>query len=324
MAAPRAEVPPDIEARVYGQVRREWEVATSRPDGADAYRRVRRTWILNVAGARLRRWMMPVALAASLLLAIGVLQQREDAPVPMRVPVATVARVIVAGNPDGLPLSGDPVYADERLSTGPGQGLSLRLGNATSLRVDQNTTLVVDAAHRLSLESGRVYADTGAFIYRDRALVIDTGMGSVTDIGTQFAVEIQDGMLQVAVREGRVDVNRDAGEVVALAGERLRLERDGAVIAEKLAPHDAYWDWAAGLAPPFNIQNKSLLDFLSWAARETGRELVFHDNELRMAAMRTDLHGSVAGLGPAEALDAVLATTGFRYRTEADRIVIEP
>ena len=42
-----------------------------------------------------------------------------------------------------------------------------------------------------------------------------------------------------------------------------------------------------------------------------------------MSAMRTDLHGSVEDFEPLEAVESVLATTRFRYRLEADRIVIE-
>jgi hypothetical protein len=92
---------------------------------------------------------------------------------------------------------------------------------------------------------------------------------------------------------------------------------------DAVEPHDPYWNWTTALAPVFDIENKSLLDFLRWAARETGRELIFEDNELRMSAMRTDLHGSVADFAPLEALESVLATTNFHYRILADRIVIE-
>jgi hypothetical protein len=108
-----------------------------------------------------------------------------------------------------------------------------------------------------------------------------------------------------------------------VAGERLRLGHDGQVTVDSIAPNDPYWNWTAALAPTFDIENKSLLDFLRWAARETGRELIFEDNELRMSAMRTDLHGSVADFAPLEALESVLATTNFHYRILADRIVIE-
>jgi hypothetical protein len=42
-----------------------------------------------------------------------------------------------------------------------------------------------------------------------------------------------------------------------------------------------------------------------------------------MFAMRTDVHGSVKGLTPDEALVSILATTTVRYKIENDRIIIE-
>ena len=66
-----------------------------------------------------------------------------------------------------------------------------------------------------------------------------------------------------------------------------------------------------------------MLDVLRWAARETGRELVFEDDELRLAAMRIDLRGPLADFQPLDAAESVLATTRFRYRIESGRIVIE-
>jgi hypothetical protein len=86
---------------------------------------------------------------------------------------------------------------------------------------------------------------------------------------------------------------------------------------------DEYWNWTTNLAPAFDIEGRSLMDFLKWAARESGRILYFEDTELRMAAMRTDLHGSIADFSPLEAIESVLATTAFRYHIEHDRIVIE-
>ena len=132
-----------------------------------------------------------------------------------------------------------------------------------------------------------------------------------------------DDRLEVAVREGRVDVVNDTTNQIAVAGERLTMDAAGDATVVGIDAYDTDWAWAANLSPAFDIENKSLLDFLRWAARETGRELVFEDQELRMTAMRTDLHGSVAGFKPLEAVDSVLATTSFRYRIEADRIVIQ-
>jgi ferric-dicitrate binding protein FerR (iron transport regulator) len=322
LAGPRARIPADIEARVYERVRREWQTASQPPDGARVYRHVRREWQTDTTRRRYRRWAVPVALAASVVLAVTLLLQQPPSA-PARLAIGTVARVVDAAASGALPAAGQPVYAGDVLTTGPGQKLSVVINNAVSLRLDQDTTLAAMAGDEFRLESGRVYADTSDFMYRDHSLVMHTPMGTVTDVGTQFSVQLAAENLDVAVREGRVDVSRGAEEFVAVAGERLRLRENDTAEMGAVAPHDPFWDWTASLAPVFDIENKSLLDFLRWAARETGRELVFEDNELRMSAMRTDLHGSVEDFEPLEAVESVLATTNFRYRLEADRIVIE-
>ncbi|HWM27168.1 MAG TPA: STN domain-containing protein, partial [Woeseiaceae bacterium] len=94
------------------------------------------------------------------------------------------------------------------------------------------------------------------------------------------------------------------------------------VVFDKLAPYDSSWKWAEGLAPAFDIENRTLLDFLKWASRETGRELVFEDDITRMYAMGTRLHGSVSNFTPSEALESVLPTTRFKYRLNARQIII--
>ena len=124
------------------------------------------------------------------------------------------------------------------------------------------------------------------------------------------------------MREGRVDVQSSGQELIAVAGERLLIAQGESAQVNVLQPYDAYWDWVAELAPVYDLENRSLLDFLRWAARETGLKLVFEDNALRMAAMRTDLHGSVNDFTPVEAVQAVMSTTTFRYRIEADKIII--
>ena len=320
LAGPREPIPDDIEARVYDRVHREWLASSQPPDGARVYQHVRRQWRKDAARRRYRRWVLPAALAASVVLALTIVLQPQP-PAPARPVVGTVARVVGDGAA-AVPAIGQPIYAGDTLSTGSGQRLSVLMNNAESLRLDNETTLVVVANDEFRLESGRVYADTGDFMYRDRSLIIHTAMGSVTDVGTQFAVQVAAERLDVAVREGRVDVSHGTSDFVAVAGERLRLVPNDDPLVETVEPHDAYWDWTASLAPVFDIENKSLLDFLRWAARETGRELVFEDNELRMSAMRTDLHGSVADFEPLEAVQSVLATTSFRHRIDTDRIVI--
>lgn len=320
LAGSRPDVPEDVESRVYDRVLSEWQESTGAPDEARVYQFVRREWESQARFGAVKRWAVPIAMAASALLALAlVLQPSPEVAVP--VAVGTIARVVDDAGAGSRWSVGQIVYAGDRVTTGAGERLSVMLDSAESLRLDQNTELVVEAAGEYQLASGRVYADTGDFVYRDKSLSIDTPFGVVTDVGTQFAVGLASEVLEVAVREGRVDVESASGQVIAIAGERLRVRQDGATV-DTLEPSDSYWGWAARLAPAFEIEGKSLLEFLRWGARETGRELVFASDETRMAAMRVDLHGSVADFDPEEALEFILAGTSFDYRIDTDRIVI--
>lgn len=319
LAGPRSPVPPDVERRVYDSVHGEWQAATQRPDERRVYTSVYREWRRDNTRRRAVRWALPVALAASVLVAIGLVQPPPKQDVA---PVMVGSIVKLVGFDGGEYANGQSIPAGSNIVTGEGEGMSLQLANAASLRIDENTMLEIDSGNRMTLVRGRVYADTGDFVYRNNRLVIDTAHGAVTDIGTQFVVAADSEALDVAVREGRVDIRDGTVAASAVAGERLMV-RDGRTDLEAIAPHDEFWDWTAALAPAFDIENRSLLEFLRWAARETGRELEFADEELRLAAMRTDLHGSVGDLTPTDAIVSVLATTRFRYRIESDRLVIE-
>ena len=311
-------VPREVEARVYDKVLQEWQASTAEPDSARVYRNVHREWSKTSSRSMARRWFIPVALAASAILAMIVFTQpAQDVTRPL--PVGTIVKTTGAG--DSLSV-GAHIYAGMTLETSGDGGISIALQNAESLRLDAASKLVINDGDEFTLVAGRVYVDTGDFMYRKKGVVVDTPFGVVSDIGTQFSVDISAERLDVAVREGRVDVQSGGQELVAVAGERLLVDKSNNAEVGTLQPHDAYWDWVANLAPVYDLENRSLLEFLRWAARETGRELVFEDDELRMAAMRTDLHGSVDDITPVEAVKAVMSTTSFRYRLEMDKIVI--
>jgi hypothetical protein len=66
------------------------------------------------------------------------------------------------------------------------------------------------------------------------------------------------------------------------------------------------------MTPEIAIDDRPLLTFLEWFARETGRKLVI-DDTARKQATSIRMHGNVRGLTAAEALSAVMATTTLRY-----------
>jgi hypothetical protein len=68
----------------------------------------------------------------------------------------------------------------------------------------------------------------------------------------------------------------------------------------------------AEAAPGIDIEGLLLADFLNWAGRELGREIRYDRPETAEEAASIVLHGSISGLMPIDALEAVLATTHLR------------
>lgn len=298
LAGPRATVPLDIEHRVYDRVRNEWQRST--------------------LGVRTLRWAVPFAMAASLVVAIAVTNNSPVVPAPVAGSIALVSGVGTTPF-----IVGETVHVGDVLTTEPEQGVSVRLFDDTSLRIAAESELRVDGVDEYSLIAGQVYIDTGERIYRDRRITVNTENGSATDVGTQFSVSFLGAEMGVAVREGRVDVTDSQSTYSTDAGNRLSLKAGVAAVIDQVAIDDASWDWAIALAPSFEIENKSLLDFLKWASRETGKSLVFSGDDVRLAAMGIKLHGSLANLTPIQAVESVLATTKFNYRIEARSISID-
>jgi hypothetical protein len=88
-----------------------------------------------------------------------------------------------------------------------------------------------------------------------------------------------------------------------------------------ISAQDPDWAWAEAAAPTFEIHDRTLAEFLEWAARETGRQVAYASREAQRAAQTLKLRGSVAGLDPETALTAVLSTTEFA-RYEAGKELI--
>jgi hypothetical protein len=217
---------------------------------------------------------------------------------------------------------GRQVFVGDRIDTANDGATSVLLDGDISLRIDNQTQLQVVAADEFTLLAGRVYIDTGDRIYSDRHVTITTASGRATDIGTQFAVSYTRDQMSVAVREGRVDLSDAQRTYTAARGQKVSLQHGEPAQFDAVEVAGAEWDWAVALAPDFDLEQHSVLDFLKWASRETGLQLVFDDDQVRSAARTARSHGSISGLSPLEAVDAVLATTQFKYSIDGDTLLI--
>jgi hypothetical protein len=272
-----------------------------------------------VTGRRafLRRAIAAAAAAAILLATFGVLLLRTgSAPAAV---VASVERVRGDAQVGGAALAiGAAVPSAVRIDTHNGQ-VALRLADGGSLRLAPQTRVTFAAAGHATLDAGTLYFDSenGA-----AAVEVRTPLGVVRDMGTQFVARLAGERLDVAVRDGRVAIERGSGGVDVASGERVSVTSGAsAPRRERSASFGGEWDWAERLAPPFDIDGRRLIDFLQWVEAQTGRTLAFADPKSERVAHDTVLNGSI-DLEPLPMLTAVLALTDLGYTLDGERIVI--
>jgi ferric-dicitrate binding protein FerR (iron transport regulator) len=207
---------------------------------------------------------------------------------------------------------GQRIAVGEVLRTGSTARVALDFGDGVSARIDRDSELAFAAEHHVRLIAGAAYVDATPDERRVSELVIDTTFGGVRHVGTQYQVRIVGEGMEIGIREGRVEVTSQRGTNVGEAGELLRLSAAGDVARRPLPAFDASWQWITTVSPAFSIDNRPLGDFLSWAARETGRTLSFENAGVERAAAQLKLRGSIEGLDVNTALTAVLSTTQFK------------
>lgn len=290
--------------------------------------------------SRLRARLVLVA-AAALVVAVtagGWWWVRRATPPPV---VATVEAVrgsvwleAAAPAPPKTLAVGDELAMGARVSTAGGaEGsgrVALRLKGGASLRLDAGTRLHLVDGTTLTLAGGAVYADTGVQGGPvGGALEVRTAMGTARDVGTRFAVRLEEGAaeersLVVRVRQGVVEVERaGSGDVYrAEGGEELVLGAQGPARRRAVPGHGARWEWVVAAAPAFEIEGRRLGELLDWVARETGWRVRFADPSLEGPARAVVLHGDIGDLPPDRVPFVVLPGAGLEAELSAGTLRI--
>lgn len=305
-AGPREKPPAEIERQLRENLRLEWRAVVAERRGR---RRTAYALAAGVMAAAIGAWIAVPQITAP-AQAVGTIVQATG---ELRVRSGWLGRWQVAGN-------GRTVSEGEILATGPSARGALALAGGISARLDQDTQLRVAAAERLVIDRGAVYVDAGVDAATAAPLEIDTPAGSVRHLGTQYEVRVLDGGLRLRVREGRVEWRSGAASATGLAGEELTIGGDGSIGRRQVAIHGEAWDWALEAAPAIDIEGLPLTGFLDWAARELGCRIEYATPAIEQETAGVILHGSVAGLPPARALEAVFATTRMRAEVSEGRI----
>lgn len=199
---------------------------------------------------------------------------------------------------------GDALRAGDTVATENGLA-ALRLSGGASLRLDTHTRLTWIAAQELRLEAGAIYVDSGP---GDAQITIHTPLGTVRDIGTQFEARLKGADLRIRVREGEVEVLKGRRRSVAKRGTEMTVEVDGEVRRDAVELHGDPWLAYQSVAPSFELEGATLMDYLRWLMRETGWTLDFSDPVIAVEAKSVVLHGSIHGV-PVEDTPLVVLPT---------------
>jgi hypothetical protein len=296
---PRAAPPASVEAEIRAAVFAEWDTL------------MRRRVLFRRLGAAAAAAVI-VGVFAALLLRTGT--------TPTAV-VASVERVRGNVEVDGVALViGSQVANAGRIQTHGGQ-VALRLVSGGSLRLAPQTELTFSGSGLANLNAGAVYFDSedGA---ATRRLEVQTALGTLRDVGTQFVARLVSDQLEVGVRGGSVAITRAGDSINVRPGERVSVASGASTPRRQaIATFGDDWSWAERLAPPFAIDGRPLIEFLHWVEAQTGRTLVFADAASEQASRDTVLSGSI-DLEPLQKLAAVMATTDLGYALAGERIVI--
>jgi ferric-dicitrate binding protein FerR (iron transport regulator) len=266
-----------------------------------------------------RRFRLLATLAASVLGAVGVAFLITNLVAPTSRSVGHADRIIgsVEMRRDSshewatLRTEFEDFPPGTQLRTLAGSRAGILLAGGVSLRLAEATEIELESDSRLLMIAGKVYVDTGA-APRTQSIEVVTDAGTAADIGTQFEVLYREQEYRLRVREGRVLLRRDAGQVDGQAGDQLTI-RSGVLERTLIRQDDPDWDWVESVAPAPDIDKQPVTVLLTWVARETGRSVRFDTPDVERKAATTILHGHIRHLAPLEALSVMLATTDFEY-----------
>jgi ferric-dicitrate binding protein FerR (iron transport regulator) len=310
-AGKRKEPSADVTNSVYTAVHAEWRAAVKKPERP----RAPRIWLAAAAS---------IAVAAvALFLGRSVFDSPELVASVSRTVGAVEMRADDSANWQNI-ASTTALHEGESIHTGRDGRLTLTLRDGVSLRLDHDTSVALVTPDRVDITSGAVYVDSGTSELSAGRLQVGTPSGVIQHVGTQYEARLVNGGTRVRVREGRVDVTPVNGSARTLrVGEQILVSSGGIEDRTRIEPSSDEWDWASNAAPDFDIDGRPVHEFLAWAGRETGLKVVFASPESAAEARRAVLSGSVAGLGPDEALAAVLPTTSLRSTEKDGELVIE-
>ena len=264
-----------------------------------------------------RRRLVSLAAAASVFIALAVVINVVRAPQPVAIQVATIGKSIGAiyvysDSSQGRVIDDlSTISAGQTIRTESASSLALDWGEGGSLRIAENSHVSFMSGNAIELVSGLVYFDSGGAAAG--ALSIETSLGVITHVGTQYMVGVDSGQLAVSVRDGVVEIEGSSYDASARAGQRVLLQGSARPVTLSFAGHGDAWRWIEATSTMPSFDGKSTYKFLLWVAHETGLELDIVGATTLSAVQDKEVSGQDSlSDDPRTALRQWLATLGLR------------
>jgi ferric-dicitrate binding protein FerR (iron transport regulator) len=295
-----------------------------------AYDALHAEWQELTRRRRRRRDLAGIGVAAALLAGVAIgfalLQSSDNVRAAA---VATIARVegsqvtLRDENSLGQRIARDvgALFVGQRLSTGAGSRIALAWHSGGSLRINEHTRVELVSEHSVRLLGGSLYFDSSTSGGEAAALSIQTPAGEVLHTGTQFMLDVRGEELVLSVREGQVKVTGDDFELTVEAGEQLDIGITGPAGRRPIQSYAGAWKWAENLAPLVALDGRTAREIVGWAARETGRSIVY-DSAATEAATRATVVRGLDERSPSDTLAVLPLLTDLDFKIHEGTIVI--
>ena len=276
------------------------------------------------------RWAIAASVAAiAVAAALFSLVGRDPSQSPVGAIAAlrgSVVLVHAGGAKESTMHVGEALPDGSRMRTALDGGARVVMAGA-ALTIAENSELTFSGSMVVRLQRGRIYVDGVTGVQdADRVRVI-TPFGSVEHLGTQFEVAVLANGLRVRVRDGQVRVVNGAMQKTLQASDELSISGAGQIRAGFLTPFSNEWAWTQDLATSFNIDGRTLREFLDWFAKQSGYVITYASENVHNAANTALLHGSIQGMSAQSALEVLIVSTNLQFELTPSgecRISIRP
>ncbi len=282
-------------------------------------------WKNSIAAQQPQPWnkKIPMALAASILFLslVGLLFNNSNnsegillEQVRGNIAVFSNQQKAISAQPGSQLTLGSSI---KTTSSGSATILLPMIGN---IRLDSNSQLTFNEMNHLLLESGRIYFESSDNANHSQ-IKITTNHGTIKNTGTQFEVQSQSNALSIRVREGSINFDSNYGSQILQSGYQLKTLSSGTSQTNAIDTNDSSWSWIHALAPKFELEGKSLNQYLIWVRREYAVKIEF-TQDTEQQSRNILLHGDIESLELEQALKVVFSATRLKYEMSGKTLIV--